>query len=126
EKRVLNLDKQLLDYDCNSLLRYGDLPFAAGTVAPREHSVPGCHIFRAKLDPQRNAPHFPIIEFEAGTHALTLVHLDANIGGDQLSADFLRGLENRALFVVALKNRDDNYLIGGQAWRQNETLIVSV
>src|SRR6185437_13003148 len=35
EKRLLNFDKQLLDYACNSLLRHRNLPFAAGTVASR-------------------------------------------------------------------------------------------
>src|SRR5579859_1498855 len=126
KERLVNFNEQFLDCGWEVGQRGADLAFPAGTVAPGQHGGLLGHVFGTEFHADRNATHFPVVELPARAEAFALVQMHAEVGLDQLRFQVLGGLENAAFFFVGFIDRHDYGLNGGDAWRQNQALVVAV
>src|SRR6266852_5436179 len=88
----------------NSSLLY---PVCRGEPGPR------ClgHVLGPNFHAQRNAAHFPVVEFETRALPFTLIEFHAGVSLQEFVADFFRSLENQRLFLIGLENGHNNDLI---------------
>src|SRR5271156_4317326 len=126
EERLLDFCELLHHSRGNSLLRDERFAFFAGAIAARQHYRAFGDVFGAEFQAQRDAAHFPIVEFEAGAGAFALVELDADSGVHQFLAQPVRAFQDTGFFFVRLKNRDDYQLDGRQARRENQSLVITM
>jgi len=79
----------------------------------------------ADLDPEGNAVELVFVELESGVAPVAVVELDADPRVVEVVGDALGVLEH-FVFRVLLPDGDDDDLLGGDAGREHEPLLVGV
>ena len=107
-------------------MRDKGLAFPARTVTAGESDGFLFNILGADLHADRNPAHFPIVEFEAGTDVVAVIHLDANARGFEFLVYTVSDCHYFHLFIFLFENGNDDGLNGREARRQHQPLIVAV
>ena len=126
EKSCLDLGQQTVHGGGNAFLGDERLPFASGPVAAGEGDAALLHIPGTDLHPDGHAAHLPVVELEAGADVIAIVHLNPDAGLLELQEDAIGAVHHFALLGIVLEDGHDHGLGGGQAGRQDQSLVVAV
>src|SRR5215469_17562761 len=99
EERGLQLTQQADDVFGQALLRHKALGLLSGSglrgLVQSKPSGNGdallLHVFWSNLDPKRDALQLPLVEFEAGSKVVAIVHMEANSAAGPIEGDLLYG-----------------------------------